>query len=201
MGILLCFFYHTLTWYSLSPRIPHLYLARILSLSFHLNLALFLSFHFIFSADIPPPTFICDFTAVSDTTFICHLFIVLNCHLLCGGAFLHPSLPGTFLLHLLPYYSTLMWHFPRASPRSISTLLNMVSFSLFLSHLYMTLILFITPRQYYSPQLLHGFSAEDLPTLPWVLHSPQLFRGGFFTIFFAFTWILSFHGSLWIIAF
>lgn len=70
-----------------------------------------------------------------------------------------------------------------ASPRSISTLLNMVSFSLFLSHLYMTLILFITPRQYYSPQLLQGFSAEDftlslISPLPWVLHSPQLFRGG-----------------------
>ena len=77
-----------------------------------------------------------------------------------------------------------MCHFPRASPRSISTLLNMVSFSLFLSHLYMTLILFITPRQYYSPQLLQGFSAEDftlslISPLPWVLHSPQLFRGGF----------------------
>lgn len=75
-------------------------------------------------------------------------------------AFLHPPLLVTFTLHLLPYYSTLMWHFPRASPRSIYTHLNMVSFSLFLSRLYMTLILFIITRQYYSPQLLQGFSAE-----------------------------------------
>lgn len=71
-------------------------------------------------------------------------------------AFLHPPLLVTFTLHLLPYYSTLMCHFPRASPRSISTHFNMVSFSLFLSHLYMTLFLFITHRQYYSPQLFRG---------------------------------------------
>ena len=83
-------------------------------------------------------------------------------------AFLHPPLLVTFTLHLLPYYSTLMCHFPRASPRSISTHFNMVSFSLFLSHLYMTLFLFITHRQYYSP---------------------QLFRGGFSHHFFAFNWI------------
>lgn len=79
------------------------------------------------------PTFICGFTAASVPTFIWHFF-----------------------LHLLPYYSTLMCHFHRASPRSISTHLNMVSFSLFLSHLYMTLILFITHRQYYPPQLFRG---------------------------------------------
>lgn len=88
-----------------------------------------------------------------------------------------------------------MCHFPRASPRSISTLLNMVSFSLFLSHLYMTLILFITPRQYYSPQLLQGFSAEgfhitfcfqlDLSHIfPWLFFSKSQFymdcMGGFY---------------------
>lgn len=90
-----------------------------------------------------------------------HLYLALfhhisRWHLLRGVSFLHPPLLVTFTLHLLPYYSTLMWHFPRASPRSISTHLNMVSFSLFLSHLYMTLILFITHRQYYSPQLFRG---------------------------------------------
>ena len=110
----------TFTWHSFRRLSSHLYLARILSLPFHLYMTPF----FIFSADIIPPLLV------------------------------------TFTLHLLPYYSTLMWHFHRASPRSISTHLNMVSFSLFLSHLYMTLILFITPRQYYSPQLLQGFSAE-----------------------------------------
>ena len=103
-----------------------------------------------------------------DTIFyilLSHLYLALfhhisRWHLLRGVSFLHPPLLVTFTLHLLPYYSTLMWHFPRASPRSISTHLNMVSFSLFLSHLYMTLILFIITRQYYSPQLLQGFSAE-----------------------------------------
>lgn len=90
-----------------------------------------------------------------------HLYLALfhhitHWHLLCGGYFLHPPLLVTYTLHLFPYYSTLMCHFPRASPRSISTHLNMVSFSLFLSHLYMTLILFITHRQYYSPQLFRG---------------------------------------------
>lgn len=99
-----------------------------------------------------------------DTIFyilLSHLYLALfhhisRWHLLCGVSFLHPPLLVTFTLHLLPYYPTLMWHFPRASPRSISTHLNMVSFSLFLSHLYMTLILFITHRQYYSPQLFRG---------------------------------------------
>lgn len=108
-----------------------------------------------------------------DTIFyilLSHLYLALfhhisRWHLLRGVSFLHPPLLVTFTLHLLPYYSTLMWHFPRASPRSISTHLNMVSFSLFLSHLYMTLILFIITRQYYSP---------------------QLFRGGVFTSLFAF---------------
>lgn len=94
--------------------------------------------------------------------YICpHLYLALfhhisRWHLLCGVSFLHPPLLVTFTLHLLPYYSTLMCHFHRASPRSISTHLNMVFFSLFLSHLYMTLILFITHRQYYSPQLFRG---------------------------------------------
>lgn len=112
------------------------------------------------------PTFICGFTAASAPHLYLALFHhILRWHLLCGVSFLHPPLLVTFTLHLLPYYSTLMWHFPRASPRSISTHLNMVSFFLFLSHLYMTLILFITPRQYYFP---------------------QLFRGRFFTILFAF---------------
>lgn len=167
----------------------------------HLNLGL------SFSADIPllsgihikqlSPTFTWhSFRRLSSHLYlwlyccICpHLYLALfhhisRWHLLRGGPFLHPPLLVTFTFHLLSYYSTLMCHFPRASPRSISTLLNMVSFSLFLSHLYMTLILFITPRQYYSPQLLQGFSAEDftlslISPLPWVLHSPQLFRGGF----------------------
>lgn len=112
------------------------------------------------------PTFICGFTAASVPTFIWHFFHhISRWHLLRGVSFLHPPLLVTFTLHLLSYYPTLMWHFPRASPRSISTHLNTESFSLFLSHLYMTLILFITPRQYYFP---------------------QLFRGGFFTILFAF---------------
>lgn len=106
------------------------------------------------------PTFICGFTATSVPTFIWHFFITSHAGICSAEAFLHPPLLVTFTLHLLPYYSTLMCHFPRASPRSISTHLNMASFSLFLSHLYMTLILFITPRQYYSPQLLQGFSAE-----------------------------------------
>ena len=102
------------------------------------------------------PTFICGFTAAPVPTFIWHFFHISRWHLLRGVSFLHPPLLVTFTLHLLPYYSTLIWHFPRVSPRSISTHLNMVSFSLFLSHLYMTLILFITHRQYYSPQLLRG---------------------------------------------
>lgn len=89
-----------------------------------------------------------------------HLYLALFPHLTLAPAprraFLHPPLLVTFTLHLLSYYSTLMCHFPRASPRSISTHFNMVSFSLFLSHLYMTLFLFITHRQYYSPQLFRG---------------------------------------------
>lgn len=93
--------------------------------------------------------------------YICpHLYLALFPHLTLAPAprraFLHPPLLVTFTLHLLSYYSTLMCHFPRASPRSISTHFNMVSFSLFLSHLYMTLFLFITHRQYYSPQLFRG---------------------------------------------
>lgn len=118
----------TFTWHSFRRLSSHLYLAHILSLPFHLYMTLF----FIFSADIIPP-----------------LSVALLLHL-------SPTFIWHFFLHLLPYYSTLMWHFPRASPRSISTHLNMVSFSLFLSHLYMTLILFITHRQYYPPQLFRG---------------------------------------------
>lgn len=129
-----------------------------------------------FSADTPPlsgihikqlsPTFTWhSFRRLSSHLYLALFHHILRWHLLCGVSFLHPPLLVTFTLHLLPYYPTLMWHFPRASPRSISTHLNTVSFSLFLSHLYMTLILFITPRQYYFP---------------------QLFRGGFFTILFAF---------------
>ena len=168
----------TFTWHYFRRLSSHLYLAHILSLPFHLNMTLFRSFHFVFSADITTP--------LSVTLLL----------------YLSPPLSVTFFLHLLPYYSTLMWHFPRASPRSISPHLNMASFSLcfyhtftwhwsFLSHLGS-----ITLRSF-----SRAFPRRTLPTFPWVLHSPQLFRGGFFTIFFAFTWILSFHGSLWIIAF
>lgn len=150
----------TFTWHSFRRLSSHLYLARILSLPFHLYMTLF----FIFSADITPPL------SVALLLHLSHLYLalfhhILRWHLLCEGYFLHPPLLITYTLHLFPYYSTLMCHFHRASPRSISTHLNMVFFSLFLSHLYMTLILFITHRQYYSP---------------------QLFRGGFFTILFAF---------------
>ena len=118
-------------------------------------------------------TFIWHIFFLYHSTFIWHYFLYSSIPPLSGTfsshltlapaprrAFLHPPLLVTFTLHLLPYYSTLMWHFPRASPQSISTHLNMVSFSLFLSRLYMTLILFIITRQYYSPQLLQGFSAE-----------------------------------------
>ena len=141
----------TFTWHSFRRLSSHLYLAHILSLPFHLYMTLF----FIFSADIIPPLSVALRLHLSPPlsgTF----FHISRWHLLRGVSFLHPPLLVTFTLHLLPYYSTLMWHFPRASPRSISTHLNMVSFSLFLSHLYMTLILFITHRQYYSPQLLRG---------------------------------------------
>ena len=159
-----------------SADTPPLSGIHIKQLSSHLYMALFpqiiitpLSDTYSFST-IPPlydtifyilrgyyPTFICGFTAAS----VPHLYLalfhhILRWHLLCGVSFLHPPLLVTFTLHLLPYYSTLMWHFHRASPRSISTHLNMVSFSLFLSRLYMTLILFIITRQYYSPQLLRG---------------------------------------------
>lgn len=121
----------TFTWHSFRRLSSHLYLARILSLPFHLYL-------WLYCCTCP------------------HLYLalfhhILRWHLLCGVSFLHPPLLVTFTLHLLPYYSTLMCHFHRASPRSISTHLNMVSFSLFLSHLYMTLILFIITRQHYSP--------------------------------------------------
>lgn len=120
-----------------------------------------------FSADTPPlsgihikqlsPTFTWhSFRRLSSHLYLALFHHILRWHLLCGVSFLHPPLFVTYTLHLFPYYSTLMCHFPRASPRSISTHLNMVSFSLFLSHLYMTLILFITHRQYYSPQLLRG---------------------------------------------
>ena len=141
-------------------------------------------------------TFTCGFIAASVPTFIWHFFITSQAGTCSAeGLFLHPPLLVTLTLHLLPYYSTLMWHFLRASPRSISTLLNMVSFSLFLSHLYMTLILFIIPRQYYSPQLLQGFSAEgfhitfcfqlDLSHIfPWLFFSKSQFymdcMGGFY---------------------
>lgn len=127
---------------------------------------------FIFSY----PTFICGFTAASVPTFIWHFFITSHAGTCSAEGLLHPPLLVTFTLHLLPYYSTLMWHFPRASPRSISTLLNMVSFSLFLSRLYMTLILFIITRQYYSPQLLQGFSAEGF-------HITFCFQPAFYTSF------------------
>ena len=129
----------TFTWHSFRRLSSHLYLARILSLPFHLYMTPF----FIFSADIIPPL---------SGTFSSHLTLAPAPR----RAFLHPPLLVTFTLHLLSYYSTLMCHFPRASPRSISTHFNMVSFSLFLSHLYMTLFLFITHRQYYSPQLFRG---------------------------------------------
>lgn len=112
-----------------------------------------------FSADTPPLS-VALLLHLPPHLYLALFHHILRWHLLCGGYFLHPPLLVTYTLHLFPYYSTLMCHFPRASPRSISTHLNMVSFSLFLSHLYMTLILFITHRQYYSPQLLQGFSAE-----------------------------------------
>lgn len=125
----------TFTWHSFRRLSSHLYLARILSLPFHLYL-------WLYCCTCP------------------HLYLALFPHLTLAPAprraFLHPPLLVTFTLHLLSYYSTLMCHFPRASPRSISTHFNMVSFSLFLSHLYMTLFLFITHRQYYSPQLFRG---------------------------------------------
>ena len=148
-------------------------------------------FRFLYSPRILPHLYLWLYCCICPHLYLALFHHITHWHLLRGGSFLHPPLPVTFTLHLLPYYSTLMWHFHRASPRSISTHLNMVSFSLFLSHLYMTLILFIITRQYYSPQLLQGFSAEDfslslISPLPWVLHSPQLFRGGFFTILFAF---------------
>ena len=141
-------------------------------------------FRFLYSPRILPHLYLWLYCCICPHIYLALFHHISRWPLLRGGSFLHPPLLVTFTLHLLPYYSTLMWHFPMASPRSISTLLNMVSFSLFLSHLYMTLILFITPRQYYSPQLLQGFSAEDftlslISPLPWVLHSPQLFRGGF----------------------
>lgn len=145
----------TFTWHSFRRLSSHLYLARILSLPFHLYMTPF----FIFSADIIPPLSVALLLHLSPPlsgTFSSHLTLAPAPRM----AFLHPPLLVAFTLHLLSYYSTLMCHFPRASPRSISTHLNMVSFSLFLSRLYMTLILFIITRQYYSPQLLQGFSAE-----------------------------------------
>lgn len=145
----------TFTWHSFRRLSSHLNLARILSLPFHLYMTPF----FIFSADIIPPLSVALLLHLSPPlsgTFSSHLTLAPAPR----RAFLHPPLLVTFTLHLLSYYSTLMCHFPRASPRSISTHFNMVSFSLFLSHLYMTLFLFITHRQYYSPQLLQGFSAE-----------------------------------------
>lgn len=141
----------TFTWHSFRRLSSHLYLAHILSLPFHLYMTLF----FIFSADIIPPLSVALLLHLSPPlsgTFSSHLTLTPALR----RVFLHPPLLVTYTLHLFPYYSTLMCHFPRASPRSISTHLNMVSFSLFLSHLYMTLILFITHRQYYSPQLLRG---------------------------------------------
>lgn len=125
-----------------------------------------------FSADTPPlsgihikqlfpPTFTWhSFRRLSSHLYLTHI-LSLPFHLYMTLFFIFsadiiPPLLVTFTLHLLSYYSTLMCHFPRASPRSISTHFNMVSFSLFLSHLYMTLFLFITHRQYYSPQLFRG---------------------------------------------
>ena len=146
----------TFTWHSFRRLSSHLYLARILSLPFHLYMTPF----FIFSADIIPPLSVALLLHLSPPlsgTFSSHLTLAPAPR----RAFLHPPLLVTFTLHLLSYYSTLMCHFPRASPRSISTHFNMVSFSLFLSHLYMTLFLFITHRQYYSPQLFRGGFAHD----------------------------------------
>ena len=136
----------TFTWHSFRRLSSHLYLAHILSLPFHLYMTLF----FIFSADISH-LYLLLYCCICPHLYLALFHHILRWHLLCGVSFLHPPILVTFTLHLLPYYSTLMCHFHRASPRSISTHLNMVSFSLFLSHLYMTLILFIITRQHYSP--------------------------------------------------
>ena len=162
----------------------------------HLYMTLF---RFLYSPRILSHLYLWLYCCICPHLYLALFHHILRWHLLRGVSFLHPPLLVTFTLHLLPYYSTLMWHFPRASPRSISPHLNMVSFSLFLSHLYMTLILFIITRQYYSPQLLQGFSAEDfslslISTLPWgtslptafprrVFHDPFRFQPVFHTSF------------------
>lgn len=142
---------------------------------------------FIFSADIIPPLSVALLLHLSPPlsgTFSSHLTLAPAPR----RAFLHPPLLVTFTLHLLSYYSTLMCHFPRASPRSISTHFNIVSFSLFLSHLYMTLFL-LYPRLirgggalagflfYILDQLsisLRGLSAEGFK-LPDFLYFPPFF--------------------------
>lgn len=162
---------------------------------FFLYHSTFIWHYFVVSPQILPHLYLWLYCCICPHLYLALFHHISSWHLLRGGAFLHPPLLVTLTLHLLPYYSTLMWHFLRASPRSISTLLNMVSFSLFLSHLYMTLILFIIPRQYYSPQLLQGFSAEgfhitfcfqlDLSHIfPWLFFSKSQFymdcMGGFY---------------------
>ena len=144
---------------------PHLYMALfpqiiITPLSgtylFFLYHSTFIWHYFLYSPRILSHLYLWLYCCICPHLYLALFHHITLWHLLCGGYFLHPPLLVTYTLHLFPYYSTLMCHFPRASPRSISTHLNMVSFSLFLSHLYMTLILFITHRQYYSPQLFRG---------------------------------------------
>lgn len=130
---------------------------------FFLYHSTFIWHYFLYSPRILPHLYLWLYCCICPHLYLAPFHHITHWHLLRGVSFLHPPLLVTFTLHLLPYYSTLMWHFHRASPRNISTHLNMVSFSLFLSHLYMTLILFITHRQYYSPQLFRrGFSHHFL---------------------------------------
>lgn len=94
-----------------------------------------------FSADTPP------LSGIHIKQLSPHLYMALFPQIIIT------PLSGTYSFFTIPpLYDTIFY--------ILLSHLNMVSFSLFLSRLYMTLILFIITRQYYSPQLLQGFSAE-----------------------------------------
>lgn len=165
-GTLLFRGYPTFIWHASKTVFPHLYMALF-------PLIIITPLSGTFSLFTIPPLYdtISFFIFSADIT---HLYLWLYC----------TSLSVTFS----SYYAGTC-----SAEGSFCTHLNMVSFSLFLSHLYMTLILFIVSLtwKHYFTQLPQGLSAEDftpslISPLPWVLHFPRLIRGGFFTIFFAF---------------
>lgn len=120
------------------------------------------------------PTFICGFTATSVPTFIWHFFITSHAGTCSAeGLFIPTFTWNLFSPSLLSHFNMTL---PHGSPRIISIHLNMVSFSLFLSHLYMALILLITPWQFTFRSFSKAFPRR-------VFHDPFRFQPVFYTSF------------------